>query len=426
MKAIRKAVGLVLLVFCAQSANAQVGWLIGVVTHEVGGTRDTIGGAVVHLDYLDDVAGLARDGVTSSQGQFSFDNLPTGVYSVTARAPNLGFATEIVEVNERIPTHISLALSSGEGVGEYGGSLSARGVVVMRWSTGGGVEEYFLDVGNDSVLDYHLCFGSPWYIPSGDTVPRPEAGDTISIAGAPFSYGYPPMVIVHQLNGQFWRDSLSHGGEQGGIHYTLGCAERAPIRFEAAGTVELQREVEPLIDTVAYFFSMMDDSLQAYLDFGTPEYDPGNGVQRPLTFGQLHIVGGLIQCTYSPLLRVIVYEINGQFWRQPGDTTGLGDITVGGARGPEVAVPLRYLIVENYPNPFNPTTTIRYRTPEAGPVRVTIYDLTGRTLDEVVHGFQAAGDYSILWDGSGHPSGIYLCQIRLNERSMVRRMILLK
>ncbi len=85
-----------------------------------------------------------------------------------------------------------------------------------------------------------------------------------------------------------------------------------------------------------------------------------------------------------------------------------------------------YLILGNYPNPFNPSTTIEYEIPEDGAVTITIADITGRQ-NEVRHSaFKRKGKYKFKWNGSGRTSGIYICAIRAGNLSKSIKLLLLK
>ena len=85
----------------------------------------------------------------------------------------------------------------------------------------------------------------------------------------------------------------------------------------------------------------------------------------------------------------------------------------------------------NFPNPFNPLTTIRYDLPEDGLVNVTIYDLMGKVIKYLVNGQQNAGYKSIQWNATnntGHPvsAGLYLYMIEAGDFRQTKKMVLLK
>ena len=81
----------------------------------------------------------------------------------------------------------------------------------------------------------------------------------------------------------------------------------------------------------------------------------------------------------------------------------------------------RYLLyIKNYPNPFNPTTTIKYDLPEAQNVQVMIYDIMGRKVRTLVNGFQDIGYRTIQWnaaDDYGRPvsAGMYIYMIQAGD-----------
>ena len=89
------------------------------------------------------------------------------------------------------------------------------------------------------------------------------------------------------------------------------------------------------------------------------------------------------------------------------------------------------LSFQSYPNPFNPSTTIRYSLPEDASVQLEIFDITGRRVAEIQNGMQAEGNYSALWNGqddSGYilPAGIYMARITAGQDVQTLRLLLLK
>ena len=93
--------------------------------------------------------------------------------------------------------------------------------------------------------------------------------------------------------------------------------------------------------------------------------------------------------------------------------------------------PQGFVLEQNFPNPFNPSTTLRYELPEDGLVNVTIYDMMGRQVSTLVSSQQAAGYKSIQWNATndfGKPvsAGVYLYQIQAGEFVQTKKMVLLK
>lgn len=86
---------------------------------------------------------------------------------------------------------------------------------------------------------------------------------------------------------------------------------------------------------------------------------------------------------------------------------------------------------QNYPNPFNPSTTIEFGIPTQGHVRLTIYDVLGQEVTELVNTEMSAGNYSFLWNGlDGNArsveTGIYFARINASGSEQIVKMLLLK
>ncbi|MCP4728390.1 MAG: T9SS type A sorting domain-containing protein, partial [bacterium] len=96
-----------------------------------------------------------------------------------------------------------------------------------------------------------------------------------------------------------------------------------------------------------------------------------------------------------------------------------------------IPLPDRYELKDNYPNPFNPTTTIEYQIPEADIVILEIYNIKGQLVRTLVNKTQSAGLYRIKWDGMDSnrrrvASGVYIYSIRTKNYKKAKKMVLLK
>jgi len=89
-------------------------------------------------------------------------------------------------------------------------------------------------------------------------------------------------------------------------------------------------------------------------------------------------------------------------------------------------MPDRFTVSPNYPNPFNPVTTFSYELPNRSDVNLKIYDLSGRLVADISKPEQSPGGHTIRWDASGHPSGVYVYQIRAGSESIRIKCVLLK
>ena len=93
-------------------------------------------------------------------------------------------------------------------------------------------------------------------------------------------------------------------------------------------------------------------------------------------------------------------------------------------------LPASYSLEQNFPNPFNPSTRISFDLPKSGIVHLTVFNILGEKIEELVNGFLPAGTHSITWqpnqDGTALASGVYLYELETEEASLSRKMLLLK
>lgn len=87
---------------------------------------------------------------------------------------------------------------------------------------------------------------------------------------------------------------------------------------------------------------------------------------------------------------------------------------------------VQFQLQENYPNPFNPKTTIRFILDRPGFTTLKIYDLLGRELETLVANKLEVDSYTIEWDASKYASGVYLYQLRSSNVSQTKKMVLLR
>jgi len=413
---------------CA-SALAQGGSLQGYLLD--GTTGDSLSAGVVRLDLPSYPPGFHRTLQMDSTSAFRFDSLPEGVFTVSGSLPHHGFASEAVEISADVTTFVTLRLNGGSGRGESQQLIALNGYVSIDTAFDGTVR-YYADCNGDGTADYRLVFGPMDFMPPYGNGVRPQPRDTVQMQTTLFSYGEPPLVIVREIRGQPWiPDSLGHGGAEGDMQTRDGCRSAVIVRFEATGSVEVYPPWDYPTDSTTYALHYFDgrDSMRIQLDFGRLTYQPGDSVNpilRPHMDQVVNVVGGFVECPAEPMNRAIVYEMNQQLWRVPGDTVGFGMISQQMSAGDRGALPASFLTLSNYPNPFNSTTTITYTLPLTGNVTLTVLDLLGRNVELLANGRQPSGTYSFNWNGSGLASGLYFCRVQTGNASITRRMLLLK
>jgi len=88
--------------------------------------------------------------------------------------------------------------------------------------------------------------------------------------------------------------------------------------------------------------------------------------------------------------------------------------------------PLSYSLKQNYPNPFNPSTQIRFTIPESEMVNLSVYNMLGEKVTELVNETLSSGEYNIRFDAKGFSSGVYIAKIQAGSFIHLIKMTLLK
>ncbi|MFA6468897.1 MAG: T9SS type A sorting domain-containing protein [Bacteroidota bacterium] len=97
-----------------------------------------------------------------------------------------------------------------------------------------------------------------------------------------------------------------------------------------------------------------------------------------------------------------------------------------GTKGNGLSIPTVTSLDACYPNPFNPSTAIQYSIAQSGHVSLTVFDMLGRAVTELVNAEQSAGIRTVLFDATHLPSGIYFYTLRTDNFSATRKMVLIK
>jgi hypothetical protein len=111
------------------------------------------------------------------------------------------------------------------------------------------------------------------------------------------------------------------------------------------------------------------------------------------------------------------FAANGVVVMTKTSETGIG--LEGGAPAPAA-----FVLDPNYPNPFNPVTSISFSLPQAGQVRLTVFDLLGRAVAVLADGEAGSGVHRVAFNGAGLPSGVYFYRLESAGRVIARKMVL--
>lgn len=89
-------------------------------------------------------------------------------------------------------------------------------------------------------------------------------------------------------------------------------------------------------------------------------------------------------------------------------------------------LPTEYNLAQNFPNPFNPVTTVAYQLPQSGKVSLIVYDLLGAEVATLVNSVQTAGIHSVKWNAINVASGIYFYRLEAGNFTQTRKLVVIK
>jgi len=126
-----------------------------------------------------------------------------------------------------------------------------------------------------------------------------------------------------------------------------------------------------------------------------------------------------IYCLLTTSNYIFAGSVAGNYFRRPiSEMIDIQNIST--------EVPSRFTLSQNYPNPFNPFTNIRYDLRKPGFVKLVVFDALGRELETFVNEQQSPGTYSVDWNASEYPSGVYFYRLQTDSYTEVKKMILAK
>lgn len=223
------------------------------------------------------------------------------------------------------------------------------------------MSRYYLDADSNGTADFMLNFGPVWYRPDSTAAQLPVNGQRVTVKGGQvpsIMFSNLKMVVVYQINGQFWRDpydaawnNMGYYSHMGG-HMMNGCMGYGfGFMHDSLKPVTLTGRI--LSDTtfqneLTYIDVTKDQKPDYFLNFGPHWYQPSSGINRPVNGDSVTITGGLL--ARSPMKMVVVYTINGKQWR---DSSTLGHNLGGGWMTKNMTQPVKFH------SPFDTTTWMR-------------------------------------------------------------------
>jgi|GEM_PF-547924 len=338
---------------------------------------------------------------------------------------------------------------------------------------------YYLDADADTVPDYLLNFGPPWYLPeSGAT--RPDQGDAITITGALVEHLNYSVLIVFEINGEVWRDSTAFGHHFAGGWIVQNMSDSARIHspFDRDDWIDMR----PGWNSGMGHGHMMDDSLFVQMlelypwnmpgsnngyafanyEFAAFNHQHMNRMQNSMGIGgqmefanqariQFHYTEqqmnqfqqGSLAKTAQPLdesaIEVVAWDAETESWTSvqnvsiDTDNNIISFETANLSSNYSLVAPRvtsvenggqltiqKYTLDQNYPNPFNADTKIGFTLNESAVISLTIFDVTGRMITTPASGKMTAGYHEVRWNstntiGQKVPSGMYFYRLRVDN-----------
>jgi predicted acyl esterase len=298
---------------------------------------------------------------------------------------------------------------------------------------------------------------TPWRLyfrPAGalDSVPPSAHGETVTLHNRVDSNLTMLDAVANEFTGpdfdsMFVKHEIVFQTEPLAADYKLLGTPRIGLRYRSTGSPFCQYNFqlyEVLPDTTALFVNR--------LNFTDRDYTAGT--ERNIVFdGQAH--SHIFRA--GSRIRIVLTNLD----TAPGDTSlletnpfvlpvlinGDNDVVLGSesylelpivdlpmtlveGRGGEV--PGEFVLEQNFPNPFNPSTVFRFRIPVSSHVALKVYDVLGREVATLIDGRQQAGEKEVSWNAGGMPSGVYFYRLRVAGRngipsfSETRKLILLR
>jgi hypothetical protein len=249
-----------------------------------------------------------------------------------------------------------------------------------------------------------------WGVHNSDPVSVPFLeGNWWGHASGPWHQGYNPAGRGDSLSAYAWDfqawlaepDTLAPPFPPTGADTTVFAEDSMVVHWRSS----------PISDVIGY---------RVYSNFGHPgpPYADTADVSSDTSYA-------FMDTTFVRYVAVTCYDRTGQeSWYSP-DVIVLPPETAGSHREAADAFGGQ-IVLENYPNPFDGETSIHYRLPEAGAVRLLVYDIQGRVVSSLVDEQKSAGSYTTILKGNSLSPGIYFYELSCGRQSVVRKAILLR
>jgi hypothetical protein len=331
---------------------------------------------------------------------------------------------------------------------------------------------YYLDVDEDTLPDYFLNFGPPWYEPESG-LSKPAADESVTITGAVVDKNFIPVLFVYEINGEAWLDSTGLAPGFGGawlyrhmnqnrfIHTAFDTLNRIQIH---AGWDNQEAFPESLFCRMLQLSPQNIPYAQYQNMFSGFEIGLFNKAQNNLMVKN-DSTGDMIQLSSEIQYRFHYYEsqdsnlaqnenrIQVKVWNRLNQQwENIDDIELNSEKNlisfssttlysliilttesastqiseENTAIPAQFILNQNYPNPFNPVTTVEFAIPFNTRIQLTLYNILGQEVLKIKDGYYRAGIHRVTFSMTGLSSGVYFYQLKAGDMKIVQKLTYIK
>ncbi len=203
----------------------------------------------------------------------------------------------------------------------------------------------------------------------------------------------------------------------------LKSVESLPVDLEEAITIPLRPTLVGVSGEFTFSWNGLEE-LSNKMSFTLHDYETGSNIDMSEVDSYVFMAEANSASKSKSVLLPVVAESESNDAENrfgititPNTSVGIDD---------ELDSPTKFALDQNYPNPFNPTTNIQYSVGEAGPVTITVYNVMGQKVAELLNTTKSAGSYQVSWNATGQASGIYYYRLTAPGQVLTRQMTLIK
>ncbi len=240
-----------------------------------------------------------------------------------------------------------------------------------------------------------------------------EAQHFLSVAGAFIKTGFLPPVL-----------DLEDDPGNNSVPSNMGSSQLSSWVDTWMNTIYQKTGVEPILYTNNSYAKFLSSSINKYLLWiADPDNQPLStgttfGIWQNYTFKQF---------SWTANVPGIATEVDEDSFN--GDSASLSSLIINNPLNIQfnnAISPSSFELSQNFPNPFNPTTTINYSVSKAGIIVINVYDLLGEKVKTLVNENKPAGNYSVKFNGALLPSGVYIYRLQADGFVKSKKLILVK